>query len=107
MTKHHDQPMNRKTLTATTLAILLCAGTALAQTRLASNPIDAKLDTHLITPEDVLSIRDLRNLQISPDGKQVAFTVTEPSDPKVDRAPRTSNIWILPTDGSELARPLI
>jgi dipeptidyl aminopeptidase/acylaminoacyl peptidase len=87
--------------------MLLCAGTALAQNPLTSNSISTGLDTHLITPEDVLSIIEVRELQISPDGKQVAFRVREPADPKVPRAPRTSNIWIVPTDGSERPRPRI
>jgi len=94
-------------LTATALAMFVCAGTALAQKPLMSNPLSTGLDTHLITPEDVLTIREVRELQLSPDGKQVAFRVREPSDPKVPRAPRTSNIWIVPTDGSERPRPRI
>src|SRR5882724_10919447 len=87
--------------------MLMCAGTALAQNPLTSDPLSAGLVTHLITPADVLSIREVRELQISPDGKQVAFRVREPSNPKVPRAPRTSNIWIVPTDGSEIPHPLI
>ena len=75
------------------LATLLFAGTVPAQ-----KPI---------TPEDVLSIRELRELQISPDGKQVAFRVREPADPKLPRASRAQNIWIVSTGGSEPAHPLI
>lgn len=63
--------------------------------------------THLITPEDVLSIREVRELQLSPDGKRVAFRVREPGDAESPRVPRTENIWIVPTDGSELPRPLM
>src|SRR5258708_38153453 len=99
--------ISRTALTATALATLLCVGTALAQTRDASSSITTQKDVYPITPEDVLSIREVRELQISPDGKQVAFRVREPSDPKVPRAPRTSNIWIVPTDGSERPRPRI
>jgi dipeptidyl aminopeptidase/acylaminoacyl peptidase len=99
--------MNRIDLISTILATFLFAGTVIAQTPVASNPINTERETHPITPEDVLSIREIRELQISPDGKQVAFRVREPSDRKVPRAPRTSNIWILPTDGSERPRPRI
>ncbi len=93
-------------LAAAALGILLCAGTVLTQNGIASGPITIT-ETHLITPEDVLSIREVRELQISPDGKQVAFRVREPADPKLPRAPRASNVWIVPTDGSALPRPMI
>ena len=86
------------------LATLLFAGTALAQAPFNPGPINKG---HLITPEDVLSIREIRELQISPDGKQVAFRVREPADPKLPRAPRTTNIWIVSTDGKEPPHPLI
>ena len=49
----------------------------------------------------------VRELQISPDGKHVAFRVREPADPKLPRAPRTTNIWIVSTDGKEPPHPLI
>ncbi|HEY5884669.1 MAG TPA: S9 family peptidase [Pyrinomonadaceae bacterium] len=71
---------------------------------LAQNPVPEK---HAITPEDVLSLREVRDLQLSPDGKLVAFKVTEPADPKSARAPRTENIWIVSTDGSGPPRQLI
>jgi dipeptidyl aminopeptidase/acylaminoacyl peptidase len=64
-------------------------------------------DTHVITPEDVLSVREVRELQLSPDGKQVAFTVREPADPKLPRARRTSNIWVAPIEGNEPPHTLI
>ena len=82
--------MTRADLIPTILATLLFAGTALAQN---------------ITPEDVLSIREVRELQISPDGKHVAFRVREPADPKLPRAPRTTNIWIVSTDGKQPPHP--
>lgn len=58
-----------------------------------------------ITPEDILSIRELSDVQLSPDGKQVAFVITEPATSNTQ--PRTSNIWTMPVDGSESPRPLI
>jgi dipeptidyl aminopeptidase/acylaminoacyl peptidase len=58
-----------------------------------------------ITPEDILSIRELSDIQLSPDGKQVAFVITEPAASNTQ--PRASNIWTMPTDGSESPRPLI
>jgi dipeptidyl aminopeptidase/acylaminoacyl peptidase len=87
--------------------LALITGTALARNPVKSSPISTGRETHLITPEDVLSIRELRELQLSPDGKRVAFRVREPSDSKSPRAPRTANVWVVPTDGSELPRPLM
>ena len=58
-----------------------------------------------ITPEDILSIRELSDVQLSPDGKQVAFVITEPATSNTE--PRVSNIWTMPTDGSESPRRLI
>ncbi len=37
----------------------------------------------------------------------MAFRVREPADPKRPRAPRTTNIWIVSTDGKSPAHPLI
>ncbi|HZI47855.1 MAG TPA: S9 family peptidase [Pyrinomonadaceae bacterium] len=61
--------------------------------------------THTITPEDVLGIRELSDLRLSPDGKQVVFVITEPADPNTQR--RASNLWIMPTNGRESPRALI
>jgi dipeptidyl aminopeptidase/acylaminoacyl peptidase len=89
------------------VTILVAAFFVPAQTQVTSSRTTTGLEPQLITPEAVLSIRDVRGLQISPDGKQVVFVVREPADPKLPRAPRTSNIWIVPTDGSEPPRPWI
>jgi dipeptidyl aminopeptidase/acylaminoacyl peptidase len=58
-----------------------------------------------LTPEDVVDIRDISDAQISPDGKLVAFVVTEPADPKKPEKARNEDIWMAPADGSEAARP--
>ena len=94
-------------LISTTLATFLFAGAVLAQNPVKSSTTSTKDEAHLITPEDVLSIREIRELQISPDGKRVAFRVREPADPKLPRNPRVTNVWTVPTDGSEPPRPLI
>jgi dipeptidyl aminopeptidase/acylaminoacyl peptidase len=80
---------------------------ASAQTQNPANRVSAAGEAHLITAEDILSIREVRELQISPDGKRVAFTVREPADPRLPRARRTSNVWIVGTTGSELPHALI
>ena len=99
--------MTRADLISTTLATFLFASMVLAQDPVKPSTISTASEKHLITPEDVLSIRELRELQISPDGKRVAFRVREPADPKLPRVPRATNIWIVSTDGREPAHPLI
>jgi len=53
-----------------------------------------------ITPEDLVKIREVADPQISPNGKWVAFVVTEPADTSKPDQPRNSDIWIVPSDGS-------
>ena len=69
--------------------------------------VNPAIQKRIITPEDVLTIRELTDVKLSPDGKQIAFVVTEPNDPKSPREPRVSNIWVVPMDGREPPRPLI
>ncbi|WP_343527074.1 S9 family peptidase [Sphingomonas sp.] len=57
---------------------------------------------HAITPQDMLGIRQVADAQMSPDGKRIAYTVTERQGDE-----RVSHIWIVPADGSAPARPLI
>lgn len=99
--------MKRINLLATIMAILLYVGTLPAQNLKTLTPDTIDRRTHTLTPEDILSIRELSEVQLSPDGKQIAFVVTEPADTNKPRESRTSNIWIVPTDGHELPRPLI
>ncbi|HPR63975.1 MAG TPA: S9 family peptidase [Thermoanaerobaculia bacterium] len=53
------------------------------------------------TIPDLYSIQYLSDLQISPDGTELAFTVSEYDLP---RAKRTSAIWLMNTDGSNLRK---
>jgi dipeptidyl aminopeptidase/acylaminoacyl peptidase len=59
----------------------------------------------LLTPEDLVDVRDVDDAQISPDGKQVAFVIREPADPKNPAKARSTNVWMVPADGSGPARP--
>ena len=93
-------------ISAISLTTLLCLRVP-AQKPVTSTPTSQGLNRIPLTPKDVLSIRDIRELQISPDGKKVVFVVREPGDPKLPRRPRTANMWIMPTDGSEPPHPLI
>src|SRR5689334_22288942 len=87
---------------------ILCLSSAL----LAQGPKKLKAHSHeqemrTITPEDVLTIRELSDVNLSPDGKQITFVVSEPNDPNKPREPRVSNIWMVPTDARDRPRPLI
>ena len=88
-------------------AVFFFLGRLSAQHTEAPAPYEAGQKKHTITPEDVLSIRELYEVRLSPDGRRVAFTVTEPNDPNKPREPRASNIWVVRTDGLEPPRPLI
>ena len=57
-----------------------------------------------LKPEDVVDIRTASDVQISADGRWVAFVVTEPADPTKPQKPRDTNIWVVPADGSHPAR---
>lgn len=62
---------------------------------------------HAISPEDVVAIRHASDANISPDGKHILFVVTEPADPNTPETSPDDNIWIVPADGSQPARPFI
>ena len=49
-------------------------------------------------PEDYYNFTSVSNLQISPDGKEIAFIVSKVSE---DKKSRESCIWIVPSDGSK------
>jgi dipeptidyl aminopeptidase/acylaminoacyl peptidase len=93
--------MSKAHLICSTIATLLFVSTALP----VANP--AQRETRPISPEDVLSIREVREIQLSPDGKQVAFRVREPADPKLPRESRNMNLWLISTDGNQPPRQLL
>jgi dipeptidyl aminopeptidase/acylaminoacyl peptidase len=81
--------MLRPRLFASSLLSLIAAP-LLAQT--AAPP-----STHPLTPEALIGLRHLSDLEYSPDGTRIAFVVTEP--PKGDQRPR--HIWLFePASGS-------
>ncbi|HWE63052.1 MAG TPA: S9 family peptidase [Chloroflexota bacterium] len=59
-------------------------------------------DPRPLNPEDVLAQRSVDDAQVTPDGREVAFVVTEPAEAD-DRQP-TSRIWLATRDGRP-ARP--
>ena len=58
---------------------------------------------HTITHEDVFLMRRVGAPVVSPDGKWTVFPVTEPS---YVEANQTSDLWIVPTDGTAQPRRL-
>jgi Tol biopolymer transport system component len=78
------------------LFLALAALMSVAQTQSAPN--------RTLTPEDVVNVRSVSDASISPDGKRIAFVVTEPGDPNKPEKPPDDNIWVVPADGSEPAR---
>lgn len=56
-----------------------------------------------VTHEDIFLLKRTGEPLVSPDGKQVVFSVVEPA---YDAAQQTSDIWIAPADGSAAPRRL-
>jgi dipeptidyl aminopeptidase/acylaminoacyl peptidase len=57
-----------------------------------------------IAPADIMALKDMREAEISPDGRTVLFTVL---DRMATFSPERSAIWAVPADGSAAARPYI
>jgi hypothetical protein len=64
----------------------------------------AAQDKRQVTPDDLVSLKQAYNLNVSPDGKWVVFVVGEPADPKKPEKSGDTNIWIVPSDGSTQPR---
>src|SRR5881296_1144155 len=58
---------------------------------------------HTITHEDVFLMKRISSPAISPDGRWIVFSVTEPSYTEGDQV---SDLWLVPTDGSAEPRRL-
>ena len=58
---------------------------------------------HPITHEDVWLMQRLGGVDVSPDGRWVLFSVTEPA---YDETRTVSDLWLVPADGSEPPRRL-
>lgn len=55
-----------------------------------------------IGPDDIMRLHDMRDVQMSPDGRTVLFTVQERM---ATFSPEHSTIWSVPADGHAPARP--
>jgi dipeptidyl aminopeptidase/acylaminoacyl peptidase len=74
------------------VALLICAG---------YSSLDAQ-DRKVIEPADLVSLKQVSDPQISPDGNMVAYVVTTPV-PAGER--HNAHIWIVSTDSKTEARP--
>ncbi len=54
-----------------------------------------------LTPEQVVALRTVTALEMSPDGQWVAYTATRPRDEVETRAPMFSELWVVPARGGE------
>jgi len=99
--------MKAVTSLAASIVVLSCAGAVCGQDLRTPPTRVLEQRTHTVTPEDVLSLRELSEVRLSPDGRQIAFVVSEPSLASKPRESRASNVWIIPADGREAPRPLI
>ncbi len=57
-----------------------------------------------LAPADIMRLRDMREAEISPDGRTILFTVQQQMS---TFSPEHSVIWLVPSDGSQPARPFI
>lgn len=72
-----------------TLSLLLFAALAFAQKR-------------AITHEDIYLMKRTGEPVVSPDGRQIVFSLTEPD---YDAAKQTSDLWLVAADGSAPRAP--
>src|SRR5204863_1257241 len=68
----------------------------------AAAPLAAQ-QRHTITHEDVFLMKRISGPAISPDGRWIVFSVTEPS---YTEGEQVSDLWLVPTDGSAEPRRL-
>jgi dipeptidyl aminopeptidase/acylaminoacyl peptidase len=54
-----------------------------------------------LTPEQVVALRSVTAVAMSPDGQWVAYTATRPRDEVETRAPAFSELWVVPAAGGE------
>ena len=80
------------------LLVLLSTGRAVSAPAAAPAPAP---DRHAVTVDDLAKIRDVRDPQLSPDGRWVTYTV---GSVNVDKDKRDTDIWMTSRDGAEQVR---
>ncbi|MBD8620920.1 S9 family peptidase [Sphingomonas sp. CFBP 13728] len=90
----------RKTWTLPALALVLAGAAPLPQT---ATPVAADKGGP-IAPADIMRLHDMRDVEMSPDGRTILFTV----QPQMATfGPDQRTIWSVPTDGSAPARRFV
>ena len=68
-----------------------------------ASPLAAQTGRHTITHEDVFLMKRVAGPVISPDGRWIVFSVSEPS---YTEGEQVTDLWLVPTDGSTPPRRL-
>jgi dipeptidyl aminopeptidase/acylaminoacyl peptidase len=95
----------RHLLTYSCLVLALggCAATATSAQAAAPARVEVAR-TESLTVEDVVALRSVRDVAISPDGKHVAYALRVPPGSAEGRGHGRNVIWIVPTRGGEPQR---
>ncbi len=56
----------------------------------------------ILSSDDILSMRTVQSLALSPDGSKLVFEVNEPSDEGASKSPVNSELWMTSFDGTDL-----
>jgi len=92
------QAMKTRFLLANSILFGFCASVAFAQAAPAQTPPAARAPRRNLTVDDYFRIKDVEDVQISPDGKWVAYVVTT-HDAKEDKDKK--RIWMTSTSGGD------
>lgn len=65
---------------------------------------NAEAGNRCFSPEDLLRLRSVSDPVISPDGKWIAYVVSEPPDTSLGEKCGTSDIWVVDFEGSRKSR---
>ena len=66
--------------------------------------IDAAVADRTLTIDDILSLRQLREVRLSPDGSQVAFVVDEPLGEEHSKDPVNTDLYVISSSGGNPRR---
>ena len=94
------------------MLIRTCVRT-IAFVAVAALPAVAQGTRRPMTLDDMMELRQAGNVDISPDGRQTVFTISQWEHPNAksdtargDKHERRNHLWLVPTDGSRPARQI-
>ncbi len=61
--------------------------------------VDAAIADRTLTIDDILSLRQLREVRLSPDGSRVAFVVDEPLGEEHSKDPVNTDLYVISSSG--------